>query len=60
MPKPPEKENKELTWPNWPMKLRTSSSHQEGAERDFSVLTTAFRGEDGKVKALQCARAGAT
>jgi glutamate synthase (NADPH/NADH) small chain len=59
MPKPPEKENKPLTWPNWPMKLRTSSSHQEGAERDFSVLTTAFRGEDGKVKALQCARAGA-
>jgi glutamate synthase (NADPH) small chain len=58
MPKPPEKENKALTWPNWPMKLRTSSSHQEGAERDFSVLTTAFRGEDGKVKALQCARAG--
>jgi len=41
------------------MKLRTSSSHLEGAERDFSVLTTAFRGEDGKVKALQCARAGA-
>ena len=59
MPKPPEKENKALTWPNWPMKLRTSSSHQEGAERDFSVLTTGFRGEDGKVKALQCARAGA-
>jgi glutamate synthase (NADPH/NADH) small chain len=59
MPKPPEKENKDLTWPNWPMKLRTSSSHLEGAERDFSVLTTAFRGEDGKVKALQCARAGA-
>ncbi len=58
MPKPPERENKELTWPNWPMKLRTSSSHQEGAERDFAVLTTAFRGEDGKVKALQCARAG--
>ncbi len=59
MPKPPEKENKDLTWPNWPMKLRTSSSHQEGAERDFSVLTNAFLGEDGKVKALQCARAGA-
>ena len=58
MPKPPEKENKDLTWPNWPMKLRTSSSHLEGAERDFSVLTTAFRGEDGKVKALQCTRAG--
>ena len=58
MPKPPEKENKALVWPNWPMKLRTSSSHQEGAERDFAILTTAFRGEDGKVKALQCARAG--
>ncbi|MFO1032905.1 MAG: glutamate synthase subunit beta [Hyphomicrobiales bacterium] len=59
MPKPPEKENKELTWPNWPMKLRTSSSHQEGAERDFSVLTTSFEGKDGRVVALNCARAGA-
>ena len=58
MAKPPELENKALTWPNWPMKLRTSSSQQEGAERDFSVLTTAFRGDDGKVMALQCARAG--
>ncbi|MCA0434686.1 MAG: glutamate synthase subunit beta [Proteobacteria bacterium] len=59
MPKPPEKENKELTWPNWPMKLRTSSSHQEGAERDFAVLTTSFEGKDGQVTALKCARAGA-
>jgi glutamate synthase (NADPH/NADH) small chain len=59
MPKPPERENKELTWPNWPMKLRTSSSHQEGATRDFAVATNAFRGQDGKVVALQCARAGA-
>ncbi len=59
MPKPPEKENKALTWPNWPLKLRTSSSHMEGAERDFSVLTTNFSGEDGAVKALNCVRADA-
>ena len=39
MPQPPEHENKVLTWPNWPLKLRTSSSHEEGAERDFAVLT---------------------
>ncbi len=39
MPQPPEKENKLLTWPDWPLKLRTSSSHEEGAERDFAVLT---------------------
>ena len=58
MPKPPEKENKALTWPNWPMKLRTSSSHQEGAERDFAVLTKTLVGEDGEVKTLKCARAG--
>ncbi|MEO6608180.1 MAG: glutamate synthase subunit beta [Aestuariivirga sp.] len=58
MPKPPEKENKALTWPNWPMKLRTSSSHLEGAERDFSVLTKSLVGEDGVVKVLKCARAG--
>ncbi|MEM7461873.1 MAG: glutamate synthase subunit beta, partial [Pseudomonadota bacterium] len=42
MPMPPEKENKALTWPDWPLKLRTSSSHQEGAEREFSVLTQSF------------------
>ncbi len=45
MPKPPEKENKLLTWPNWPLKLRTSSSHEEGAERDFAVATQEFIGE---------------
>ena len=39
MPKPPEKENKALTWPDWPLKLRTSSSHEEGVERDFAVLS---------------------
>jgi glutamate synthase (NADPH) small chain len=59
MPMPPEKENKALTWPNWPLKLRTSSSHMEGADRDFSVLTTSFSGEDGAVKALNCVRADA-
>jgi glutamate synthase (NADPH) small chain len=58
MPKPPEKENKALVWPNWPMKLRTSSSHLEGAERDFAVATNAFEGKDGKVTALKCARSG--
>ncbi|MGI9402110.1 MAG: glutamate synthase subunit beta [Rhizobiaceae bacterium] len=56
MPMPPEKENKALTWPDWPLKLRTSSSHQEGAEREFSVLTQSFSGEGGAVKALNCVR----
>ncbi len=56
MPKPPEKENKLLTWPNWPLKLRTSSSHMEGAERDFSVLTKSFSGENGEVKKLHCVK----
>ncbi|MEM7462178.1 MAG: FAD-dependent oxidoreductase, partial [Pseudomonadota bacterium] len=55
-PMPPEKENKALTWPDWPLKLRTSSSHQEGAEREFSVLTQSFSGEAGAVKALNCIR----
>jgi glutamate synthase (NADPH/NADH) small chain len=57
MPQPPEHENKDLTWPNWPLKLRTSSSHEEGAERDFAVLTTKFEGENGHVQKLHCARA---
>ncbi len=56
MPQPPEKENKALTWPNWPLKLRTSSSHEEGAERDFAVTTLKFIGENGKVRKLRCAR----
>jgi glutamate synthase (NADPH/NADH) small chain len=56
MPKPPEKENKALTWPNWPLKLRTSSSHEEGAERDFAVLTKAFSGREGRVERLHCVR----
>jgi glutamate synthase (NADPH/NADH) small chain len=56
MPKPPEHENKLLTWPDWPLKLRTSSSHEEGAERDFAVLTQEFLGENGQVKTLKCVR----
>jgi len=56
LPQPPEKENKLLTWPDWPLKLRTSSSHQEGAERAFAVLTQAFSGRDGRVTGLHCVR----
>lgn len=52
MPEPPEKENKALTWPNWPMKLRTSSSHLEGCERQFAVTTNNFTGVDGTVTTL--------
>ncbi len=55
MPRPPEHENKELTWPNWPLKMRTSSSHLEGAARDFAVATQKFTGENGQVKTLHCA-----
>jgi glutamate synthase (NADPH/NADH) small chain len=56
MPKPPERENKSLTWPDWPLKLRTSSSHQEGVERDFAVATRRAKGENGRVTALECVR----
>ena len=56
MPEPPEKEDKLLTWPHWPLKLRTSSSQAEGAERDFAVMTQSFAGEDGHVTALNCVR----
>jgi glutamate synthase (NADPH/NADH) small chain len=57
MPQPPEHENKPLTWPLWPLKLRTSSSHEEGVERDWSVLTKEVVGEDGRVTGLKCVRA---
>ena len=57
MPAPPEKENKALTWPLWPMKMRTSSSQEEGVTRDFAVATVRFEGENGVVKKLVCARA---
>jgi glutamate synthase (NADPH) small chain len=56
MPMPPKAEDKLLTWPNWPLKLRTSSSHEEGAERDFAVNTVAFEGENGAVTGLNCVR----
>jgi glutamate synthase (NADPH) small chain len=56
LPQPPLRENKMLTWPDWPLKLRTSASHEEGAKRDFAVLTTKFSGEDGAVKKLHCVR----
>jgi len=57
MPKPPEVPNKLLTWPDWPMRLRTSTSQEEGCERDFSVLTKRFIGNDnGHVTAIECVR----
>jgi glutamate synthase (NADPH/NADH) small chain len=57
MPQPPEQENRQLTWPYWPVKMRTSSSHEEGCDRDWSVTTKAFL-DDGKgqVRALLAAR----
>ncbi|AWW73383.1 glutamate synthase [Erythrobacter sp. KY5] len=56
MPKPPEKEDKALTWPDWPLKLRTSSSHEEGVERDWAVLTKRVVGDGVAVTGLECAR----
>lgn len=54
LPRPPGKENKLLTWPNWPLKLRTSSSQEEGVTREFSVMTQRLSGENGVVKRLHC------
>jgi glutamate synthase (NADPH/NADH) small chain len=56
MPKPPEHEDKSLTWPNWPMKMRTSTSHEEGCKRDWSVSTKAFLGSNGEVSAIKLIR----
>jgi glutamate synthase (NADPH/NADH) small chain len=56
MPQPPERENKALTWPDWPLKMRTSSSQEEGAERDWAVLTKRAVGADGRLTALECVR----
>ena len=53
MPQPPEEENRPLTWPYWPLKLRTSSSHEEGCTREFAVSTQEFIGEKGKVTGLK-------
>jgi len=57
LPQPPASENKELTWPYWPIKLRTSSSHEEGVARDWSITTKRFNGDgNGHVKSLTAAR----
>jgi glutamate synthase (NADPH/NADH) small chain len=55
LPRPPEKEDKALTWPDWPLKLRTSTSHEEGCARDWSVSTKGFHG-NGRVEALELIR----
>jgi glutamate synthase (NADPH/NADH) small chain len=54
MPAPPLKENKPLVWPEWPLKLRISSSHEEGVQRAFAVMTQKFSGENGRVTGLAC------
>jgi glutamate synthase (NADPH/NADH) small chain len=56
LPQPPEIENKPLVWPYWPIKLRTSSSHEEGCERDWSVATKRFEGANGHMEKLIAAR----
>ncbi len=56
LPQPPEQENKPLVWPYWPIKLRTSSSHEEGCEREFAISTKEFLGEKGKVTGLKTVR----
>ena len=56
MPQPPVEENRPLTWPYWPLKLRTSSSHDEGCSREFAISTKEFVGEKGKVKAVKTVR----
>jgi glutamate synthase (NADPH/NADH) small chain len=56
LPQPPASENKPMVWPYWPLKLRTSSSHEEGCERDWSVSTKTFKGENGRVTALVAVR----
>jgi glutamate synthase (NADPH/NADH) small chain len=56
LPQPPERENKPLVWPYWPAKLRTSSSHEEGCQRDWAVATKRFEGRDGKVEKLVAVR----
>ena len=56
MPQPPVEENRPMTWPYWPIKLRTSSSHDEGCEREFAISTKEFMGEKGRVKGLKTVR----
>jgi glutamate synthase (NADPH/NADH) small chain len=56
MPQPPEKEDKSVTWPDWPLKMRTSSSQEEGCDREFAVSTKAFKEENGQLTALTCVK----
>jgi glutamate synthase (NADPH/NADH) small chain len=56
LPRPPDRENKALTWPDWPLKLRTSHAHEEGADRDWAVLTKRAIGLSGRLEALECVR----
>jgi glutamate synthase (NADPH/NADH) small chain len=56
LPRPPDHEDKALTWPDWPLKLRTSHAHEEGAARDWAVTTKRAVGSDGRIEALECAR----
>jgi len=56
MPMPSEAEDKPLTWPDWPLKMRSSSSHEEGCERDWSIATKSFEGKDGNLTHLNCVR----
>ena len=56
MPQPPAKENKLLVWPDWPLKFRTSSSQEEGCDRDFAVQTRRAIAEDGKITGLECVK----
>ena len=56
MPAPPEREDKAMTWPDWPLKMRTSSSQQEGCDRDWAVLARRATGSDGRIEALECVR----
>jgi glutamate synthase (NADPH/NADH) small chain len=56
LPMPPEQEDKDLTWPYWPYKLRTSSSHEEGCQREFAIATKEFIGEKGKVTGVKTVR----
>ena len=56
MPQPPARENKAMTWPDWPLRMRVSSSQEEGCERDFAVATKRAIGQDGQITALECVR----
>ena len=56
MPKPPVREDKAMVWPDWPLKLRTSSSHEEGCERDWAINAKRVLGENGQVTGLECVR----